>query len=92
MTLGNIASEVAQSEHAVIIFKPVFVDFGVLAWTLNPIDVFFACEPDHQVVVLPGLLGVDVDGALDDLAGHVVGFVEFHIDVDVLILVNWGAH
>ena len=57
---------------------------------LRPEGVLISCELNEKGIVLSGLFRVDVDGSFDVLASIIERFMEFHVDVNMLILDECG--
>ena len=80
MALVDGSSEFHNGEDAVVVLIGVCV--VSLTLTLKPLNMFFSGQPDDEIDILPGLLSMDIDTALNILASKIVEFVEFHIDVE----------
>ena len=86
LALLDLPLKVSHGEDVVIALVAVAVAPPVLAGTLTPVDMLIAHQPDAHVPVGSGLLGIEEDAALDELARHVDWLGHFHVQADVFIL------
>ena len=92
LALPDAAVEAGHLEAAVVVVVVVPVGPPVLPRAFPPVDVLVPDQPDHQIPIGPGLLGVEVDAAFDELPRRVDGFADLHVEVDVLVLDLRRAH
>ena len=60
----------------------------ILARALTPIDMFDAGKSDNKIVIVNISFSVNVNTSLNNFSGQVEWLVNFHVNINVLVLHN----
>ena len=92
MSLLNCSMKVEKIKSNIIVSVGIRIASIVLAIALTPKNMLYPWKSDNQILIVNISFSVNVNTSLNNFSSQVEWLVNFHVNINVLVLHNWRSH